>query len=132
MWNFIPRMWIFHVSCEEKTAKRIPRTASELRDLFPTTTFGVYYKYTVRCGANTGVVFYSEQMDNLLSEITNIQFDGTFLQSLFSFISSGYICCCGKTYLTSNSLPVDHKESRFYQASLQTIGMNLWYRCIRK
>ena len=29
---------------------RIPQTASEFCDLLPATTFGVYYKYSVRCG----------------------------------------------------------------------------------
>ena len=41
-------------------------------------TFNSYYKFTVAQGGQTAVIFYSEEMMILLSETTNIQFDGTF------------------------------------------------------
>ena len=56
----------------------IPQTASEFCDMLPTSSFGEYYKFSVSCGSHTAVVFYSDKMNDILSEITNIQFDGTF------------------------------------------------------
>ena len=57
---------------------KIPLNASEFVDMIHTTTFGKYFKFSVTSGDQTGVVFFSEQMAGLLSEVTNLQFDGTF------------------------------------------------------
>ena len=57
---------------------KIPPTASELCAILPTTDFGNYYKFSGTCGNQTAVVFFSDKMNNFLTEVTNIQFDGTF------------------------------------------------------
>ena len=37
-----------------------------------------YFKFTATSGDHIATVFYSEQMNMFLAEITNMQFDGTF------------------------------------------------------
>ena len=104
----------------------IPQTASEFSDLLPTTTFGEYYKFSVRCGDDVGVVFYSDQMGTLLSEISNIQFDGTFYTVPIQFYQLWTIFVA----VEKHSLPAIHclmtgKSQDLYQAVLETISTKL-------
>ena len=57
---------------------KIPQTALEFSDMITTTNFGKYYKFSVSVGNEIGVVFISEPMKDFVSQITNIQYDGTF------------------------------------------------------
>lgn len=61
-----------------KTHPKLPLTASEFVDMLPTTSLGVHFKFSVRCEDQVGVVFFSDEIRSILSEVTNIQFDGTF------------------------------------------------------
>ena len=104
----------------------IPQTASEFSDLLPTTTFGEYYKFSVRCGDDVGVVFYSDQMGTLLSEISNIQFDGTFYTVPIQFYQLSTIFVA----VEKHSLPAIHclmtgKSQDLYQAVFETISTKL-------
>ena len=56
----------------------------EFVDMLPTTTLGKYYKCSVTRSEQTGVIFFSEQMQEFLNEVTNIQFDGTFFTVPYS------------------------------------------------
>ena len=104
----------------------IPLTASEFCDLLPTTTFGDYYKFSVRCGNDIGVVFYSEQMSTLLSEITNIQFDGTFFTVPIQFFQLWTIfVAVGKHSLPAIHCLMTAKSQDVYQAVLENISIRL-------
>ena len=46
---------------------KIPPTASEFCAMLPTTAFGDYYKFSVTCGNQTAVVFFSDKMSRELS-----------------------------------------------------------------
>ena len=63
--------------------------ASEFVDMIHTITFGKYFKFSVTSGDQTCVVFFSEQMSEFLSEVTNIQFDGTLLQYPYNLLNYG-------------------------------------------
>ena len=41
-----------------KTQPKVPLTPSEFVDMLPTTSFGVHFKFSVRIGEQTGVVFF--------------------------------------------------------------------------
>ena len=62
----------------EKSHPKIPLTVSEFVDMLSTTSLGAHFKFSVRSGDQIGVVFFSGEMRDTLSEGTNIQFDGTF------------------------------------------------------
>ena len=49
-------------------------------------TFNGYYKFSVAQGSQTAVIFYSDEMMTLLSETTNVQFDGTFQTVPIQFV----------------------------------------------
>ena len=52
----------------------IPQSASEFSEVLPTTTFAA----TVIVDGRIAVPFFSDKLYDLLGDITNIQFDGTF------------------------------------------------------
>ena len=56
----------------------IPQSASEFSEVLPTTTFAVNHKATVIVDGRIAVIFFSDKLYDLLADITNIQFDGTF------------------------------------------------------
>ena len=57
---------------------KIPLTASDLVDTLLTTCLGVNFKFSVSSVDQVGVMFFSNEMESILSDVTNIQFDGTF------------------------------------------------------
>ena len=57
---------------------QIPLTTGEFSQVLPGSSFDQHHKFTVSIDNNTAVVFASQKMVNLLSEIIHIQFDGTF------------------------------------------------------
>ena len=57
---------------------KIPLTAIEFSVMLPESTFAKRHKFTVTTDNHTAVVFYSQYMKNYLSEISKIQYDGTF------------------------------------------------------
>ena len=46
--------------------------------MITTTIFGKNYKFRVSVGNEVGVVFFSDPMNEFLSQVTNIQYDGIF------------------------------------------------------
>ena len=56
----------------------IPQSASEFSEVLPTATFAVNLKATVIVDGRIAVIFFSDKLYDLLADITNIQFDGTF------------------------------------------------------
>ena len=57
---------------------KIPSNATELSLLLPTTTFGKFHKSTVSVNDQTALIFFSDKMRELIPQIPDIQFDGTF------------------------------------------------------
>ena len=83
---------------------KIPLNASEFVDMIHTITFGKYFKFSVVSGDQTGVVLFSEQMSEFLSEVTNIQFDGTFFTIPIQFTQIWAVCVS----VGRHSLPATH------------------------
>ena len=57
---------------------KIPVDASEFCDMLPGTNFGSYFQFSVVCGNQSAAIFFSDAMRTFLTEVTNVQFDGTF------------------------------------------------------
>ena len=68
---------------------KIPLSAFEFCGMLSTTTFGGFHQCSVTSGTDTGVVFFSNEMSTLLSDVNNIQFDGTFFTVPTNSLSYG-------------------------------------------
>ena len=105
---------------------KIPPTASELCAMLPTTDFGNYYKFSVTCGNQTAVVFFSDKMNNFLTEVTNIQFDGTFFTVPVQFFQLWTIfVAVGRHTLPAIHCLMTAKSQDLYQAILENISVNI-------
>ena len=47
-------------------------------DISPTTTFGKFHKRTVSLNGQTALIFFSDKIFDLMPQMNDIQFDGTF------------------------------------------------------
>ena len=61
-----------------KPQPKIPMKVSKFVDMLTTSSLGAHFKFSVTSGDQIGVVFFSDEIRSILSEVTNIQFDGTF------------------------------------------------------
>ena len=61
-----------------KLQSKIPHTASELCEMLPTTGFANNLKAIVTQNDGIGVIFFSDEVEKIGSDISKIQFDGTF------------------------------------------------------
>ena len=105
---------------------KIPQTALEFSDMITTTNFGKYYKFSVSVGNEIGVVFISEPMKDFLSQITNIQYDGTFFTVPIQFYQLWTIfISVGRHTLPAIHCLLTGKNQRLYQAILETISENI-------
>ena len=109
-----------------KIQTKIPLTADEFSEMLSTTPYGEYFKIHVTCCEETGVIFFSEQMVALLSEVTNIQFDGTFytVPNQFSQLWTVFVS------VERHTLPAIHclitaKSKDFYKAVLENIAIHI-------
>ena len=78
----------FHVSfaeCESSMYRsrralqpKIPTSPAEFSDMLPNSIYGTFYRCTVSINDHTAIIFFSDNIRTFLSQITNIQFDGTF------------------------------------------------------
>ena len=66
------------VSGKMNVAAQIPLTAAYFCDMLPGTNFGNYFQFSVSCGNQSAGIFISNAMKTLFTEVTNVQFDGTF------------------------------------------------------
>ena len=88
---------------------RIPQTALEFSDMITTTNFAKYYKFHVSVGNEIGVVFFSDPMNDFLSQVTNIQYDGTFFTVPIQFYQLWTIFIS----VGRHTLPAIHCLSKF-------------------
>ena len=109
-----------------KIQPKIPLTADEFSEMLSTTPYGEYFKIHVTCGEETGVIFFSEQMVALLSEVTNIQFDGIFytVPNQFSQLWTVFVS------VERHTLPAIHcfmtaKSKDLYKAVLENIAIHI-------
>ena len=87
-----------------------------------TTTFGKYFKFSVTNGDHTGIVFFSEQMIGFLSEVTNIQFDGTFFAVPIQFTQLWTVfVSVGRHTLPAIHCLMTGKSQDLYQAVVDNI-----------
>ena len=100
---------------------KIPLNASEFGDMIHTITFGKYLKFSVTSGDQTGVVFFSEQMSEFISEVTNIQFDGTFSQYPYNLLNYGEYLSVGRHSLPAIHCLMTGKIQDLYQAVIDNI-----------
>ena len=56
----------------------IPRTPIEFLEMIPLSPFGIYFKGEVQVGCDVEIVFFSDKMSTILSEVEDVYFDGTF------------------------------------------------------
>ena len=80
---------------------KIPQIAIQFFDQLPTTNFAIHLKASVILSEHIAVIFFSENICEVLGDISDIQFDGTFyvvpnysincLQSFF-YISKNWDC----------------------------------------
>ena len=56
----------------------ISKSAGEFCEILTTTTFAVNIKSTINLEDHIAVILFSDKLYDLLADITNIQFDGTF------------------------------------------------------
>ena len=90
---------------------RIPQTAFEFSDMITTTSFGKYYKFSVSVGNEIGVIFLSDQMNEFLSQVTNIQYDGTFFTVPIQFYQLWTILISvGRHTLPDDTLLINRQE----------------------
>ena len=90
---------------------RIPQTAFEFSDTITTTSFGKYYKFSVSVGNEIGVIFLSDQMNEFLSQVTNIQYDGTFFTVPIQFYQLWTILISvGRHTLPDDTLLINRQE----------------------
>ena len=101
---------------------KIPQSAYEFSEMLSSTHLGIYNKFNVTCGGQTGVIFFSDLMKTFMAEVTNIQFDWTFYtvpnqfyQLWTIFVSVG-----------RNTLPAIHclltsRKQELYQAVLESL-----------
>ena len=57
---------------------KIPLTAIQFRDQLPTTNFSIHLKASIILDERIAVIFFSEKLYDILGDISDIQFDGTF------------------------------------------------------
>ena len=101
----------------------IPNTATEFSEMLPTTPFGRFHKSTVVSINNeTAVIFFSDTMNDFLTRITDIQFDGTFFVVPIQFYQLWTLFVT----IDNHILPAIHclmtgKEEQLYVAVLEKI-----------
>ena len=105
---------------------KIPLSAPQFVEMLPTTTMGKYYKYSVTTSEQTGVIFFSEQMQTFLNEVTNVQFDGTFytVPTQFSQLWTIFVSV-GRHTLPAIHCLITAKTQELYQAVLEIIYTNV-------
>ena len=57
---------------------KIPQTSFELETTLPGTMYGMFFKDCVMVGGNQAFIFFSDAMTNILGDVTEVSFDGTF------------------------------------------------------
>ena len=57
---------------------KIPTSAVEFSEMLDTTSFGKFFRCSVSINNQTAMIFFSDKVQNILPQISNIQFDGTF------------------------------------------------------
>ena len=70
----------------------IPSCATEFCQQIQLTQYGMYYRGEVIVGPDIGVIFYSDKIAQILTEIDEIQFDGTFYTVPIQFYQLWTIC----------------------------------------
>ena len=107
---------------EGRFNQRFPLTADEFCEMLPTTPYGQFFKIQVTCGEHTAVIFFSEQMATLLSDVTNIQFDGTFYTVPIQFTQLWTIfVSVGRHSLPGIHCLMSAKSKELYEAVLENI-----------
>ena len=101
-------------------------SAPEFVEMLSTTTMGKYYKYSVTKSDQTGVIFFSEQMQTFLNGVTNVQFDCTFytVPTLFFQLWKVFVSV-GRHTLTAIHCLMTANTQELYQAVLEIIYTNV-------
>ena len=73
---------------------KIPKSAAMFCDQIMFTRYERYYKGAVQVGEDIGVVFFSERMNEFLTGVEEIQFDGTFFTVPIQFYQLWTVFAC--------------------------------------
>ena len=96
---------------------KISLSAFEFCGMLSATTFGEFHQCSVTSGTDTGVVFFSNEMSTLLSDVTDIQFDVTFFTVPTQFTQLLHVTC--------NTLLMTAKSQAPYKAVLESISVKI-------
>ena len=111
--------------------------------MIPLSPFGIYFKGEVQVGCDVGIVFFSDKMSTILSEVEDVYFDGTFYTVPSQFYQLWTIFARFQRHV----LPVIHciltsKSEELYTAILAKVhefipqlmpihGMSVWEKGAR-
>ena len=95
----------------------IPKTAIQFRDQLPTTNFAFHLKAIVVLGERIAVIFFSETIFQVLGDISDIQFDGTFyvVPRLFYQLFTIFLSI-GRHSIPGIHCLMTHKDEELYSA----------------
>ena len=68
---------------------KIPETSFQLETSLPGTPYALYLKGVITVGENQAFIFFSDEINDILAEISEISFDGTFYTVPKQFTSYG-------------------------------------------
>ena len=57
---------------------KIPMSVSEFCEMLPTTSFAINLKATIKLDERVAVIFFSEKIYEIMADVHDIQYDGTF------------------------------------------------------
>ena len=68
---------------------KIPQISFELETTLSGTMYGMFFKDCVMVGGNQAFIFFSDAMTNILGDVIEVSFDGTFYSVPKQFTSCG-------------------------------------------
>ena len=105
----------------KRSQPKIPSNAIQLSDLLPTTAFGKFHKTTVSLNDQTALIFFSDTIFDLIPQMNDIQFDGTFTMFRGNSTNCGQFFFNWQTLLTCYPLSNDRKGKGLYECILESI-----------
>ena len=100
----------------------IPKSAIAFCEQLPTTNFAMNFRATITLDERIAVIFFSEKIYNVIGDIINIQFDGTFyvVPRLFYQLFTIFLTI-GRHTLPAIHCLMTHKDEQLYTAVILKI-----------
>ena len=105
-----------------KLQPKIPATGLEFSELLPTTIYSGHFKASVMSSEGIGMIFFSDKLYTFISDINDVQFDGTFQTVPNQFYQLWTILLCvGRHCLLAIHCLMTSKEEGLYTAVIRKI-----------